>query len=206
MSAAVIVAVSSVELTNVVARGEPFQFTTDPFTKFVPVTARVKLVIPQDGAEEVDVTDDDSEVTLGGTIVNVAAAGAGLVWVVPPPGPIVNTATWAFPRAWKSVAGTVAVSCVPLTYVVVSAAGGLLPLTHCTTEHGRILLPVTVSERAGEPAAMLDCDSDAMPGAARVVGDDKVNGKEFEFPTELETVTLTGPGNAVSVGRIEAVT
>ena len=108
-------AVSCVELTNVVRRGEPFQFTTEPFTKFVPVTVSVKLVVPQDGADAIDVTDDDSDVTDGGTIVNVAAAGAGLVWVVPPPGPVVNTATCAFPRAWKSVDGTVAVSCVPLT-------------------------------------------------------------------------------------------
>ena len=115
VSAAVIVAVSCVGLTNTVARGEPFQFTTDPFTKFVPVTVRVKLVVPQDGADDVEFTDDDSEEMVGATIVNIAAAGAGVVWVVPPPGPIVNTATWALPRVWKSVAGTVAVSCVPLT-------------------------------------------------------------------------------------------
>jgi hypothetical protein len=111
----VIVAVSCVELTNAVRRGEPFQLTTEPFTKFAPVTVRVKLVLPQDGAEELEVTDDDSEAIDGGTIVNVAAAGAGLVCVVPPPGPMVNTATWAFPIAWKSADGTVAVSCVPLT-------------------------------------------------------------------------------------------
>jgi len=111
----VIVAVSCVEFTNVVTRDEPFQFTTDPFTKFVPPTVRVKLLVPHDGTDAPEVTDDDSDVRDGGTIVNVAAAGAGLVWVVPPPGPIVNTATWAVPRAWKSVDGTVAVSCVPLT-------------------------------------------------------------------------------------------
>ena len=81
----------------------------------------------------------------------------------------------------------------------------MLPLIHCTTEQGRMLLPVTVSERAGEPAAMLDCDSDVRPGAARFVGDDKVNANEFEFPTELDTETFTGPGNAVSVARIEAL-
>jgi hypothetical protein len=90
--------------------------------------------------------------------------------------------------------------------VVVSVTGGLLPLTHCTTEQGRILLPVTVSVRAGEPAAILDWDSEVIPGAARFAGDDKVNGEEFEIPTELDTETATGPGNAVSVARIEAVT
>jgi hypothetical protein len=76
----------------------------------VPVTVRVKLVLPQDGLEEVEVTEDDSEVTVGATIVNVAAADAGLDWVVPPPGPIVKMATCAVPSVWKSFAGTVAVS------------------------------------------------------------------------------------------------
>jgi hypothetical protein len=59
----------------------------------VPVTVSVKLVVPQEGADDVDVNDDDSDVMDGGTIVNVAPAGAGFVWVVPPPGPVVNTAT-----------------------------------------------------------------------------------------------------------------
>ena len=81
-----------------------------------------------------------------------------------------------------------------------------MPLTHCTTEHGRMLLPVTVSARAAEPAAMLDCDSEAIPGAARFGGVTKLNGKEFEVPTALDTDTFTAPGNAVSVARIEAFT
>jgi len=79
-----------------------------------------------------------------------------------------------------------------------------VPLTHCTTEHGRKLLPVTVSARAAEPAAMLDCDSEVIPGAARFAGVTRLKGAEFEIPTELDTETLTGPGNAVSVARIEA--
>ena len=40
-------AVSWPELTNVVARREPFQFTTDELSKFAPVTVSVKPVAPQ---------------------------------------------------------------------------------------------------------------------------------------------------------------
>jgi hypothetical protein len=69
-----------------------------------------------------------------------------------------------------------------------------------------MLLPVTVSARAPEPAAMLDCDNEAIPGAARFAGVIRLNGKEFDAPTELDTETLTWPGNAVSVARIEAFT
>jgi len=85
-------------------RGEPFQLTTEPFTKFVPFTVSVKLVKPQDGAELEDVTEDDREATVGGTIVNEAPPD------VPPPGPKVNTRTCALPVVRKSVAGNVALS------------------------------------------------------------------------------------------------
>jgi hypothetical protein len=47
VSAGEIVAVSCVELTKVVGRGDPFQFTTSPFTKFVPFTINVRPVVPQ---------------------------------------------------------------------------------------------------------------------------------------------------------------
>src|SRR5215831_17786802 len=46
MSPARIVALSCVELTNVVARLEPLTRTVDPFTKFEPLTVRVKLAPP----------------------------------------------------------------------------------------------------------------------------------------------------------------
>jgi len=124
ISEAGIVAVSCVELTNVVARGEPFQSTTEPFTKFAPFTVRVKPKGLHDGVVFDEVVEDDKEVMVGARIVN---------WIfpeVPPPGPIVNNLTCEVPTARKSVAGTVALSCVALTNVVVSVDVTLLAFTH----------------------------------------------------------------------------
>jgi hypothetical protein len=101
-----IVALSCVELTNVVVSaagsaggGLLTQLTTEPGTKFVPVTVRVTPEGLHDGVEF-----DEREVMAGGTIVN---------WIppeVPPPGPSVSTLTCAVPNARKSGEGTVAVN------------------------------------------------------------------------------------------------
>jgi len=66
VSDGVIAAVSCVALTNVVARPDPFQFTTASLVKFVPVTASVRPVALQYGAEAADVVDAESDVTAGG--------------------------------------------------------------------------------------------------------------------------------------------
>lgn len=110
ISAAEMAAVNCVALTNVVARADPFQFTTEPFTKFVPVTVSVNPEVPHDGMEFVTVVgDDETEVIAGETIVN------GIPLDVPPPLPGFCTFTCAVPAARKSEAGIVAVSCVELT-------------------------------------------------------------------------------------------
>jgi len=88
ISEAGMVAVSCVELTNVVARGELFQSTTEPFTKFVPFTVRVKPEGLHDGVVFDEVVEDDKEVMVGGMIVNEMEVGD-----VPPPGARVNTTT-----------------------------------------------------------------------------------------------------------------
>jgi hypothetical protein len=85
MSAAVMLAVSCVALTNVVTRAEPFQFTTEPLTKFAPFTVSVNPVALHEGVELDEVVEDVTVDIDGGTIVN------GLFPEVPPPGPIVIT-------------------------------------------------------------------------------------------------------------------
>jgi len=89
VSAAEIAAVSCVALTNVVGRGDPFQFTTRPFTKFVPFTVKVRPETVQDGAVLAEVVDADNDVIVGATIRNATGVDA------PPPPPVVglNTVT-----------------------------------------------------------------------------------------------------------------
>jgi len=81
------IAVSCVELTNVVARtegvcGVVYHSTTELPTKLVPFTVIVTGETPQEG-----VVEDEKDVTAGGTIVN------GMVTEAPPPGPRVSTST-----------------------------------------------------------------------------------------------------------------
>jgi hypothetical protein len=82
VSVAEIMAVSCIALTNVVGRGDPFQLTTEPLTKFVPFTVRVKPA-----GLQYDVEDAETDVTVGAEIVNVAPVE------MPPPGPSVNKKT-----------------------------------------------------------------------------------------------------------------
>jgi hypothetical protein len=77
-----IAAVSCIALTNVVGRGDPFQLTTEPLTKFVPFTVRVKPA-----GLQYDVEDAETDITVGAEIVNVAPVE------MPPPGPIANKKT-----------------------------------------------------------------------------------------------------------------
>ena len=90
-----IVAVSCVELTNVVARAvviagvDPaagmIQSTTEPFTKFEPATVSVTPEELHDGVVFDEVVDDDRELMIGGAIAN------GICADVPPPGLSVKT-------------------------------------------------------------------------------------------------------------------
>ena len=80
-------AVSCVALTNAVPRAEPFQSTTEPFTKFVPFTVRVNPEGLHEGVVFDELVEDDKDVMVGGAMVN---------WIcpeVPPPGPSVITST-----------------------------------------------------------------------------------------------------------------
>lgn len=104
VSAGVIDAISCVELTKVVERGEPFQLTTSPFAKPVPFTVSVSPDWAQNGVLFAMVVDAESDVMFGRTIgketeLEVFALDAGEA-----------TATCAVPTAAISVAGSVAVS------------------------------------------------------------------------------------------------
>jgi len=111
-------AVNCVELTKVVARdeagtdGEVTHCTTEPFTKFAPVTVRVMTEGPQDGVVFVDVVEDETDATAGSRIANVWVAGQGEGGA---DGVMLNARMQALgvalPVTSRSAAGTVAVSC-----------------------------------------------------------------------------------------------
>ena len=103
--AAVTVAVSCVDETNVVVSAVPFQFTVEVETKFVPVTVNVNCGPPA--------------VAQVGLIAVVVGTGLLMVNItaldVPPPGAGFTTVTAAVPAVATRAAGTMAVSCVAET-------------------------------------------------------------------------------------------
>ena len=92
-------------------RLDPFHRTTDPFTKLVPVTVRVKAAEPAAAVAGLRL------VIVGAGFVDLIVNETALE--VPPPGAGLRTVTLAVPVVTISVAGIKAVSCVPLTNVVV---------------------------------------------------------------------------------------
>src|SRR6267378_1536476 len=139
MSAPGIAAVSCVAETYVVVRLVPFQRTTEPEMKFVPVTVSVNPGPPV-------VADAGVSPVVVGTGLLVVIVK---VWAldVPPPGAGVNTVTVAVPAAARSACGIAAVSSVADPNVVTRFA----PF-HRTTELPTKLVPVTVSVNPGPPA------------------------------------------------------
>jgi hypothetical protein len=137
MSPAGTEAVTCVLLTYVVVSPVPFHCTVDPETKFVPVTVRVNAAPPA-------VADvGESEVALGSGLLMVKVRALD----VPPPGEGFSTVTEAVPAVAMSLAGTEAVTCVLLTYVVVSP----VPF-HCTVDPETKFVPVRVKVCAAAPA------------------------------------------------------
>ena len=147
-------ALKVVALPNVVVRAVPFQFTTEPLTKFVPVTVSVNADAP-------------AAAVVGEIEVSV---GAGLLMLkvceddVPPTGVGLNTVTEAVPDEVRSPIGTVAVSDVALTSVVVSAE----PF-HFTTEPLTKFVPVTVRVNAAPPTLAEVGEMDVSVGTGLLI-------------------------------------
>ena len=104
-SAAVIAAISCVELTKVVVRFDPFHCRSEEVRKPVPLT--VKVNAPELAAAE------------AGEIMLSAGVGFPIVKLkpaeAPPPGVGFVMVTLAMPALTRSVAMTAAVNCVELT-------------------------------------------------------------------------------------------
>jgi len=171
MSAAVTVAVSCVEETNVVASEVAFQRTVEVETKFVPLTVNVNCGSPAEAQVGL------SELMAGAAlIVNVAAPE--FVAQVP-------TVTEAVPGVAMSAAGTVAVSRVEDTNVVASG----LPFQF-TVEVETKLLPFTVSVNCGPPAAVQFGLSELIVGAVLMVMT-RVAVAVLQVPAPLLAVMVT---------------
>ena len=149
MSAAEMEAVSIVLLEKVVARGDPFQFTTEVVTKPEPFTVSVKAAPPA--------------VALLGEIELIAGTGFLTVnrseFDVALPVPGFLTVTDTVPAVVRSVARICAVTWVLLTKVVTRAE-----LFHLTLAPFTKFEPLTVRVKAAEPTGLLEGESEVMIG------------------------------------------
>jgi len=182
-------AVTSVALTNVVVNATPFQSTTVPAKKFVPVSVSVKAALPAFAV----VGESRPKVGNGSLIVNVIAADA------PPPGAGFNTVSAAEPPAAMSMAGTTTVSCVPLTTVVASAT----PF-HFTIVPAKKFVPVSVSVNAAPPAFAVVGESRPKVGNGSLI----VNVIAADAPPPgagFNTVSAAVPPAAMSMAGTTAV-
>jgi len=93
---------------------------------------------------------------------------------------------------------------VELTNVVASCVTLLLLSTHCTLEHGKKLLPVTLRGNATVPA-VAPVGEMAVITAAASVDAEIVKGAGAELTPELETVIETVPAEAISEAGMMAV-
>jgi len=163
--AAVTVAVSCVEETNVVVKAVPFQRTDEVETKLVPFTVRMNCADP--AKHELGLIE--VIVGTGLLIVNITVFDTGPLEFL--------TVTFAVPPTATLAAGTIAVSCEEETNVVVRFA----PF-HCTFEVLSKPLPFTVRVNCGDPARHEFGLIELMLGAASalpVATNTTSNGRSF---------------------------
>ena len=186
-SLAGIAAVSWVLETKVVVRSLPFQRTTEPLTKFVPVMVRVKLPLPA--------------TVVAGLMLLIVGAGLLMVNVTapdsPPPGAGLKTVTFAVPAVATSLAGMAAVSWVLETNPVVRS----LPFQR-TTEPLTKFVPVMVRVNPPLPATAVAGLMLLIVGKGFVMVKGAV--LEVRFPG-LTTVTFAVPAVAILLAGMVAV-
>jgi hypothetical protein len=186
ISAAGTAAVNCVELTKVVTSPVPFQLTVAPERKLVPFTVSVNADPPSVAELGLRL------VMLGvGMPIGNAVAADGLP-------PVFVTVILALPPLAISAAGTAAVTCMPLTNVVVSAA----PFQF-TTALLRKFVPFTVSVNAAPPAVAELGLRLVMVGVGMVI--ENVVAVDA-LPPLLVTVTLALPTPAIRLAATVAVT
>ena len=184
------VAVTLVLVTKVVVKVELFQCTTEPETKFDPLTVSVKEAPPAVALV------GEIEVVAGNGLLTVNVLGDD----VPPPGPGFVTVTLILPAVAMSVDEIAAVNVVLLENVVVRGA----PFQF-TTELLMNPEPFTVSVKAAPPAVALVGKMEVTAGFGLLI----VKVSEFDAPPPgpgFVTMTGTVPALARSPVRIWAVT
>ncbi len=186
-SLAGMVAVSTVLETNPVVRSLPFQRTTEPLTKFVPVMTRVKPPLPA------TVVDGLMLLIVGNGLVMVKVA----VLDVPPLGAGLKTVTFAVPAVATSLAGIAAVSWVLETKVVVRS----LPFQR-TTEPLTKFVPVMTRVNPPLPATAVAGLMTVIVGVGLLMV--KVAVLDVRFPG-LTTVTFAVPAVAILLAGMVAV-
>src|ERR1019366_6201390 len=176
------VALSSVELTKLVASALPSSETCEPDTKLTPLTARLKAATPA------STEAGESEPMAGLTTLNGSALEAAA--------PGLTTCTLNWPVLDTRLAGTIAVSELELMNVVASAVE-----FNETCEPEAKLAPVTARVKAAEPTGTLVGEMLPRLRAAVTVN---VTTLESE-PPGLTTCTLTTPGVASRLAGTVAV-
>lgn len=159
MSLASIAAESWLELVNVVARGAPFQFTTDVLTNPRPVKESVNAAPPTEAVAGL-------RLLIPGVGLPAGSTKNGTLFELPPPGAEFDTETESVPAAAISEAAIAAVNCVELTYVVARAC----PFQFTVETPEAKSVPVTVKENAEPPALALVGLTDVIVGAGLLTG------------------------------------
>ena len=189
MSDVAMVAVKVELEMKLVISAEPLKLTTDPETKFVPFTVRVKLGPPA----SVEVGEMLVVVGTGLFIVSVC------VFDVPPPGAAFTTVIEAVPAVAISEARIVVVSVVLETKAVTRDE----PLKSAV-EDALKFVPLMVSVNCAPPAVVEVGEMLLVVGAGLLI----VSVCEFDVPppgAEFTTVIEAVPAVAISEARIVAV-